>query len=554
MNGENEPRVPSSRLAECMLQNSEEVSSGSPSVYRLPTKIEFTRTESMIARQSIGTGSSDPLGSKTEKVLMVVGAAGAGKTTLINGMANYILGVQWKDDFRYKLIIEDHTASQGHSQTKGITGYTFHPMEGSAVPYTLTIIDTPGFGDSEGLEKDRAVINQIKEFLSMSPPDGIDHLDGIGFVTQASLTHLTPNHEYIFDSILSIFGKDVAKNIFMMLTFADSQRIPLLEVIHKVDVPSDKYFKFNNSALFAENSEETEEMFDAMFWKMGVRSFENFLLEFNNSESVSLQLTKEVWKENEQVQTLIKQLDQEITIGRSKIDQLQQEERVLQQYTKEIEATKEFTYTIQVSKTRRIDLSGTGKFTLTCLGCNCTCYKNCPFGDNEDKHKCDTFDTKGNCKVCSGHCHSSSHKSLPYLIEKETVDETRTSEDLKMRYNNAVSLKSQVDCTIKQLNEDIQSVEVQLITMKDQIQQSLRRLDEIAFKPSPLTQLQYLERLIESEKMEARPGWQKRVMYYEEAKRHAKIWPSVKDVDARQVIEGTPSIEDKWYFLILYKY
>ena len=127
---------------------------------------------------------------------MVVGAKVAGKTTLINGMVNYIFGVEWKDDFRYKLVIEDEV-SQAHTQTKDIRAYTFFPMKGSAVPYTFTIIDTPDFGDTEGLERDRQITEQIKEFFSI-PPDVIDHLDGIGFVTRASLARL--------DFILSIFG------------------------------------------------------------------------------------------------------------------------------------------------------------------------------------------------------------------------------------------------------------------------------------------------------------------------------------------------------------
>lgn len=87
----------------------------------------------MIIRKSVGS-PGNVVGGGTEKVLMVVGATGAGKTTLINGMVNYILGVQWKDNFRYKLIIEDDKVSQGKSQTKDITAYTFYPMEGSALP------------------------------------------------------------------------------------------------------------------------------------------------------------------------------------------------------------------------------------------------------------------------------------------------------------------------------------------------------------------------------------------------------------------------------------
>lgn len=398
---------------------------------------------------------------------MVLGATGTGKTTLIDGMVNYILGVQWKDDFRYKLSVEDQHAFKCHSPTKGITAYTIYPTEDSAVPYTFTIIDTPGFDDSEGLKKDGTIIDQIKEFLSMSPPEGIDHLDGIGFVTQASTVRLTLKQEYVLDSILSIFGRDITKNIFIMLTFADCYCRPMPsshEVISNVDVLSAKYFKFNNSALFSENSRKADDMFDEMFWKMGARSFRAFFAELENSQCISLHLTKEVWKQSEQVHTLIRELDQQITIASSKIDQLRHEERVLQQCTNEIQASKQFpffTYAEQATKLRKSD-------------------------------------------------------------------------------------PKQVEYSIKHLNEDIRVVEAQITAIKDQIQQGLRRLDEVALRPSPLMQYQYLERLIESEKMEARPGWQKRVFYYEEAKHHAEIWPHVKDVDVRQMMEGTPSNEVKW--------
>jgi len=549
MGRENELSSPSSRLAHRLLQNSEKVLSGSPSVYKLPMTTEFTYEESMIVRQSIGGEFSDRHIEKMEKVFMVVGATGSGKTALINGMVNYILGVEWKDDFRYTLTVEDQTVSQGQCQTKAITAYTFYPMEGSTVPYTITIIDTPGFGDSEELEKDRTIKKQIKEFLSMSPPEGIDHLDGIGFVTQASLARLTPRHEYIFDFILSIFGKDVVKNIFTVVTFADYQSVPpVMEAISKADISSQKYYKFNNLVLFSNNTEETVEMFNEDLWKMDVSSFKTLFAEIEYSESVSLQLTEEVLKESEHVRVLIRQLDQQITLGLRKTEELRQEELALQQHAKAIEENKSFIFTVPITKLRQIDLSGTGQFSLTCLTCTSTCFENYPSGDTKDELNCDAFDENGKCKVC--HCDRSSHKSVAYRLEYETVEEKTTSEDVKMKYDKAVSLKSQTECTIEQLTKDIQCVETEVNTMKNQIQQILCRLDEIALKPAPLMQLKYLERLIESEKMEASPGWMKRVQYYEEAKRLAENCSSVKDVDASQIlIKETPSSGDQWYQL-----
>ena len=41
--------------------------------------------------------------------------------------------------------------------------------------------------------------------------------------------------------------------------------------------------------------------------------------------------------------------------------------------------------------------------------------------------------------------------------------------------------------------------------------QSPQNLDEIALKPNPLTQREYLKLLTEFEKSEAKPGWKKRI-------------------------------------------
>lgn len=121
-----------------------------PQVYQLCTTKLMTDHQRMIAKCSIGVPK--PSIRPSERVLMVVGATGAGKSTLINGIANYVLGVEWKDDFRFKLITDEGKQTQAVSQTAWITAYTFHFMNGSRLSYSLTVIDTPGFGDTRGID------------------------------------------------------------------------------------------------------------------------------------------------------------------------------------------------------------------------------------------------------------------------------------------------------------------------------------------------------------------------------------------------------------------
>ena len=254
------------------------------------------------------------------KVLMVVGATGVGKTTLINGMANYILGVQWDDDFRFKLIDEPHSRSCAHSHTSCITAYTFYKDKGSLLPYTLTVIDTPGFGGTDGIDRDRKIVEQIKELFSIPGAERIDHLHGIGLVTQASLARLTPTQKYVFRAILSVFGRDVAENIFLMTTFADGGRVSVIDSIKNTGLPYQPYFKFNNSSLFVSDNE-----FDRLFWEMGIRSFKEFFKQFSTAKTQSLQQTREVLLERDTLEVIVQYLQQlYIKAGLSNIDELRQ--------------------------------------------------------------------------------------------------------------------------------------------------------------------------------------------------------------------------------------
>ncbi|XP_067463000.1 verrucotoxin subunit beta-like [Thunnus thynnus] len=297
------------RLAETLMRTSESINSGSPSLYKLPLKEEDMNIDGC-RRYNLGKESK-----RQNRTIMLFGATGSGKSTLINGMINYIVGVEWKDNFRFKLIDEDQSKSQAERQTSEVTVYKINHQDGFKTPFSLTVVDTPGFGDTSDIERDKEITEQLCNLFSSEL--GVSEIDAVCFMVSAALTRLTPSQKYVFDSVLSIFGKDVAENIRVLVTFADGQRPPVLEAINASGVPCPKtkdglpaHFKFNNSALFAGNKSsaangmdgnDEDEGFNQMFWNMGTQSMKRFFAALNVIDTKSLMMTKEVLRGRQQV-------------------------------------------------------------------------------------------------------------------------------------------------------------------------------------------------------------------------------------------------------------
>ena len=516
----------------------------SSTIYQLP--LQSTMKRKNIVKVVVGTSHFKLPTGFVHKVLMVVGATGAGKSTLINGIANYIMGVDWEDDFRFKLISEETAHDQTKSQTKCITAYTFHKDRGSPLPYTLTVIDTPGFGDTGGLERDKQIVSQIKEFFSIRGDEGIDQLHGIGFVTQAPLARLTPTQRYVFDSILSVFGKDVADNIFLMVTFADGKRPPVLDAARAAGVPFKSNFKFNNSALFA--CKQADDEFDKIFWKMGKKSFEDFFNHFSKAETQSLQLSREVLQEREQLEVTIQGLQPQIRAGLAKIDELRQERQLLNDHEADIITHENFNYQVQVTKHRKVDLP-VGRYTTNCLKCNFTCHDNCIYANDGDKFKCCAMKNQNEqeaiCKVCPGQCSWRDHVCNPYKFEIYQDQETRTSDELKAKYESALTDKGEVEAVMKKMQDELKEMDMEVFKKIEQARQSLQRLQEIALRPCHLTEVEYIDMLIESEKQEARPGFTQRVKALEGVQEQAKILAEIKSYKAQ---EGTSAADHVPFF------
>ena len=498
---------------------------GKPAVYTLPLDLVYEDSDSQLRKFVINLGEKgmqllDKFKTVPEKVMMVVGSTGSGKTTTVNAMINHVLGVQWKDNFRLKMIHElsgnqgaRTIGNQAHSQTQFVSCYTLPYMEGFKIPYNLTIVDTPGFGDTRGIEHDKLITEQIRRFFHTKSSGGIDHVDAICFMAQAGNPRLTPTQQYVFDRILAMFGKDIKKNVLVLFTFADGQKPQALSAMLEAGILEDEsnFFKFNNSALFVANSaEDDEENFDRMFWRMGIKSFEKFFLELAKMEPKSLVLTKQVLEERAQLEVRLSGLREKIILGVNKLSELQQLTRVCNQHAADINANKNFKFTVKQAKRVQVKLD-TGTYTTNCLVCNYTCHFPCGIPRNENKSGCAAMSFFGSCRECPNKCNWSKHVNDAYRYDTQYETVEKEYDEIKERFDIAVEGQSKVEAIIKQVEQDFSKTNSIVLNFVAEMQRGLQKLSEIALKKDPLQQVDYLDLLIESEKSQAKPGWQDRV-------------------------------------------
>ena len=144
---------------------------------------------------------------------MLVGQKGSGKKTLLNSFLNFLMGIKYEDNFRYKFILENENQKDGRNLTSQVNIYNIRPTLEN-VP-NIRIINTPGFGDTIGLDNDSKINDMIKDILT----NEYDSITAICFVAKSTET-IFYFQKYAL-SIMKIFGNDVGENFIPMFTFCD---------------------------------------------------------------------------------------------------------------------------------------------------------------------------------------------------------------------------------------------------------------------------------------------------------------------------------------------
>lgn len=166
--------------------------------------------------------------------ILVIGESGAGKSTWINAMANYLSLPNFetalqKDPICIMPYHTFYTDSEGnnHEVRKGFntdlyqTGQSCTQDPASYVfefgGKQYRFIDTPGLDDTRGLEQDRINCDKILTFLK-----SLNELHCICVLLHANKNRLTNSFKYTLKEILLRLHQSAAKNIVFCLTYAVS--------------------------------------------------------------------------------------------------------------------------------------------------------------------------------------------------------------------------------------------------------------------------------------------------------------------------------------------
>eukprot|EP01061_Rhynchopus_euleeides_P001529 TRINITY_DN1108_c0_g2_i1.p1 TRINITY_DN1108_c0_g2~~TRINITY_DN1108_c0_g2_i1.p1 ORF type:complete len:584 (+),score=208.16 TRINITY_DN1108_c0_g2_i1:60-1811(+) len=440
--------------------------------------------------------------SQSTLTLLLLGETGSGKSTLVNAMVNHARGVSYDDPTRYRVVKEGANKHEHTSQTREVGVYK---VWCDAIQRTLRIIDTPGFGDTGGIEQDEENANLIKSAIERER-----EIHGVCFVAAASRPRLTHTQQYVISRVLGSFGRDAANGIFILATFADGKRAPVLDAFRadsSFPFSDDRCFHFNNSALYATGSDRTA--FTRGFWELGRESMMKFFRAISNVTPFELQNTIDVIATQRRLEGYVKGLTPQVTVGISKATNLTNLLDDIRHRQAEINETGSYRYTAAMPRVEK-ETKKPGTYTTQCMKCSYSCHEECTRPDH-DKHLCCVMDAAGNCVVCPSHCHFSEHRNLDYIFVWYTDNVTREYDQQKLEHLAAKTGLSKSEAIRQEVTKELVALCGSIKELLKGINAAHVRLSSMALRPTGMSLEDYLSVMVTEEMSAKKSGFEDRV-------------------------------------------
>ncbi|XP_072228648.1 uncharacterized protein [Leuresthes tenuis] len=498
-----------------------QIRSGSPSVYQLRTKKEMFGT---LTRRTVGEKDV----KKPNKTILLVGETGAGKSALIDALVNCIMGVKWEDEVWFQIVDEEERRSQTESQTSDVIVYQIFGFEGKTLPYSLTIIDTPGYGDTKGIEHDAIVSQRLFDLFRSE--DGVHEVHAVGLVLKAAENRLSEQLMYIFDSVMSLFGKDLEKNIVALITHSDGGRPE--NALHALEAAKIKcsrneenqpvHFLFNNCQKTQRGSEK-EKAHSKLSWCFTNEQIGHMSNLLERSQPQTLKTTLEVLNERIRLTACIQNLEERINLTELKQTEIRQTEEALKKHQDEMKENEEFTVEVdEVYKVKEPIEGGMWglvfyRAAVTCSVCEENChYPGCTMAWKPSH--CEVMEG-GRCTVCTNKCPAEKHVKEEWKYGTKTRKVQKTLNDMKEKHEGKKAECENTMTLLENLKKEMNQLTAQKSQLLDEAFEHVVKLQHIALNVDSQSVYVHLDFLMEKMK---EGGDTEKVQRLEEMKRRVE--------------------------------
>ena len=102
------------------------------------------------------------------------------------------------------------------------------------------------------------------------------------------------------------------------------------------------------------------------------------------------------------------------------------------------------------------------------------------------------------------------------------------AEDVKKKYEALQKKKLTAQELIESLEKDAEAVESEIMGLVTEAVDSTRRLQQIALRPVPVYNTDYIDILIHNEERDKKPGFERRILFLQQLREQAKILSKIE--------------------------
>ena len=396
---------------------------------------------------------------------------------------------------------------------------------------------------------DQEIVRKIEKTFK----NDLETIDAVFFVLKASQSRLTAMQTYVFNAMLRLFGKDIASNLFLLITFCDCEEPLVYESVNAYQLPFKEAFELNNSAIFAgfqdyftqnqvkdldlqkdclklskdkqlewiknKPAPKVQRKVTQNFWEMGMSAMEKLFIVLGQTTAKSLTLSREVLSLRNHLQIRIKSLHDRITEGLNLISNIRQTIDTIKIHAKDVNSSKNFELKVPATRLKKVD---TENNVTTCSNCKYTCHSDCGYSNNADKRHCCAMDSNGYCGVCPDKCWWDCHTNEHYFLENEDYIETITKKALKKQFDESTKHMTFAEQAVISQTQKVTKLQSELVDDIAEVRSCIETLGKIALKSCVMEEDAYYELMIQSEEEQKQPNYKKRIEIIKDLREQAK--------------------------------